>query len=53
MAFFPPGLMFGLMYTWYLNNLYGYIIENEMSVLHRPQQTLIPHQFEEHMREKT
>jgi hypothetical protein len=51
--FLPPGLMFGLMYTCYLNNTYGYIMENEMSVLHWPPQTLMPYQVEEHMRKKT
>jgi hypothetical protein len=51
-GFIPPGLLFGLMYAWYLDNSYGPIIENEMSLLHLPETTLIPHQVKEYRRKK-
>lgn len=51
-GFIPPGLLFGLMYAWYLDNSYGPIIENEMSLLHWPETTLIPHQVKEYRRKK-
>ncbi|MGV8074964.1 MAG: 2-phospho-L-lactate transferase CofD family protein [Syntrophobacteraceae bacterium] len=49
-GFTPPGLLFGLMYAWYLNNVYGRIIEYEMSLLRWPPQKLIPSQLEERNR---
>jgi hypothetical protein len=51
-GFLPPGLLFGLLYAWYLNNSYGHIMENEMSLLHWPPETLIPHQVQEQQRKQ-
>lgn len=49
-GFIPPGLLFGLLYAWYLNNDYGEIMEYEMSLLRWPPQKLIPCQQEERQR---
>lgn len=51
-GFLPPGLLFGLLYAWYLNNSYGAIMEYEMSLLRWPPHRLIPHQVEERKRKK-
>jgi uncharacterized cofD-like protein len=51
-GFLPPGLLFGLLYAWYLNNSYGQIMENEMSMLHWKPSTLIPHQVQEQKRKE-
>lgn len=51
-GFLPPGLLFGLLYAWYLNNAYGAIMEYEMSLLRWPPQKLIPHQIEERKRKQ-
>lgn len=51
-GFLPPGLLFGLLYTWYLNNAYGEIMEYEMSLLRRSPKRLIPYQLEEHTRKQ-
>jgi hypothetical protein len=51
-GFLPPGLLFGLMYAWYLDNSYGPVMENEMSILHLQEGTLIPHQVQEYRRKK-
>jgi uncharacterized cofD-like protein len=51
-GFIPPGLLFGLLYAWYLNNAYAGIMEHEMSLLRRPPEKLIPCQFEEYRRKK-
>lgn len=51
-GFLPPGLLFGLLYAWYLNNAYGAIMEYEMSLLRWPPQRLIPHQIEERKRKQ-
>jgi uncharacterized cofD-like protein len=51
-GFLPPGLLFGLLYAWYLNNAYGAIMEYEMSLLRWPSQRLIPHQIEERRRKQ-
>ncbi len=51
-GFLPPGLLFGLMYAWYLNNAYGEIMEYEMALLHWPKERLIPHQREERRRKE-
>jgi uncharacterized cofD-like protein len=51
-GFLPPGLLFGLLYAWYLNNTYGEIMEYEMSLLHWPPQKLIPYQLEERKRKQ-
>lgn len=49
-GFLPPGLMFGLLYAWYLNNAYGGVMDYEMSLLKWPPQSLIPHQAKERVR---
>ncbi len=51
-GFIPPGLLFGLMYAWYLDNTCAPIMENEMSMLHWHEATLIPHQVKEYRRKK-
>jgi len=51
-GFLPPGLLFGLLYAWYLNNAYGEIMEYEMSLLRWPPQKLIPYQLEERTRKQ-
>ena len=51
-GFLPPGLLFGLLYAWYLNNAYGEVIEYEMSLLRWPPEKLIPYQLEEHARKQ-
>jgi len=51
-GFIPPGLLFGLMYAWYLDNTYVPVMENEMSILHLEEKTLIPHQVQEFKRKK-
>jgi uncharacterized cofD-like protein len=49
-GFTPPGLLFGLLYAWYLNNAYGEIMEYEMSLLRWRPEKLIPCQLEERKR---
>ena len=51
-GFLPPGLRFGLLYAWYLNNAYAEVMEYEMSVLRWPPQKLIPHQALERERKQ-
>ncbi|MDM7917702.1 MAG: hypothetical protein QUS12_00870, partial [Methanosarcina sp.] len=51
-GFLPPGLLFGLLYAWYLNNSYGRIMEYEMSLLRWSPEKLIPYQLEEYNRKK-
>lgn len=51
-GFLPPGLLFGLLYAWYLNNAYGEIMEYEMSLLRWPPGKLIPCQLEERVRKQ-
>ena len=51
-GFTPPCLLFGLLYAWYLNNVYGEIMEYEMSLLRWPSQKLIPCQLEERNRKQ-
>ena len=51
-GFLPPGLRFGLLYAWYLNNAYGGVMEYEMSLLKWPPHALIPHQAQERVRKQ-
>ncbi|OPY92979.1 MAG: Gluconeogenesis factor [Syntrophaceae bacterium PtaU1.Bin231] len=51
-GFLPPGLLFGLLYAWYLNNAYGAVMEHEMSLLRLPPRKLIPCQMEERARKQ-
>lgn len=41
-SFTPPGLNFGLLYSWYLNNSFGGVIEYETSLLKIATSDLIP-----------
>ena len=41
-AFTPPGLLFGLLYAWYVNNRFGGIVDYEMSLLRWRISELIP-----------
>jgi len=41
-AFMPPGLLFGLLYAWYLDNRYGGVVDYEMSLLQWKMTELIP-----------
>lgn len=41
-SFTPPGLLFGLLYAWYLDNRYGCMIDFEMSLLKIGTSDLIP-----------
>lgn len=43
-GFTPPGLLMGLMYTWYLENSLATHIEYKMTVMKIPQTDLIPEQ---------
>ena len=51
-GFLPPGLLFGLMYAWYLDNACGRIMEYEMSLLRWPPRALLPHQAKERARKQ-
>jgi uncharacterized cofD-like protein len=51
-GFLPSGLLFGMMYAWYLNNAYGATMEYEMSLLRFPPQSLLPHQAKERARKQ-
>jgi len=51
-GFLPPGLLFGLLYAWYLNNAYGAIMEYEMSLLRWSPEKLIPYQLGEYTRKQ-
>lgn len=51
-GFLPPGLLFGLMYAWYLNNSYGTTMEYEMALLRWSPSSLIPHQAKERIRKQ-
>jgi uncharacterized cofD-like protein len=49
-GFLPPGLLFGLLYAWYLDNASGGVMEYEMSLLQWPETELIPYQAAERRR---
>jgi hypothetical protein len=51
-GFVPPGLLFGLMYAWYLNNAYGSTIDYEMALLRWSPAALFPHQSKERIRKQ-
>lgn len=51
-GFLPSGLLFGLMYAWYLNNAYGGAMEYEMSLLKWRPESLIPYQAKERVRKQ-
>ncbi|MBN2491385.1 MAG: YvcK family protein [Planctomycetes bacterium] len=43
-GFMPPGLRFGLLYAWYLDNRFGGLTDYEMSLIRWQVSDLIPHQ---------
>ncbi len=51
-GFLPPGLLFGLLYAWYLNSAYGGTMDYEMSLLRWPHKSLMPHHAKELVRKK-
>ncbi len=51
-GFLPPGLLFGLLYAWYLNNACGGVMEYEMSLLRWKPSSLIPYQAKERIRKQ-
>lgn len=51
-GFLPPGLLFGLLYAWYLDDAYGSLMDYEMALLRWPKQALMPHQVQEQRRKQ-
>lgn len=51
-GFLPPGLLFGMLYAWYLDNTTGGVMEYEMSLLRWPESDLIPYQAAERRRKE-
>lgn len=51
-GFIPPGLLFGLMYAWYLYNGWAQAMEYEMSLLRWPRSSLMPCQVLEQDRKR-
>jgi hypothetical protein len=51
-GFLPPGLLFGLIYSWYLSNAYGFTMEYEMSLLRWPPKRLIPYHAKDRIRKE-
>ncbi len=49
-GFLPPGLLFGLLYAWYLNDAYGSLMDYEMALLRWPEKALMPYQVQERRR---
>jgi len=43
-GFTPPGLLFGLFYTWYLDNRFAGNIEYKMSIMRNVVSDMIPEQ---------
>ena len=50
-GFLPPGLLFGLLYSWYLGGS-GFTMEYEMSLLRWPLKSLIPMHARDRIRKK-
>lgn len=50
-GFLPPGLLFGLVYAWYLSGK-GFTMEYEMTLLRWPQRSLIPMHAKERVRKE-
>jgi uncharacterized cofD-like protein len=50
-GFLPPGLLFGLMYAWYLCGA-GFTMEYEMTLLRWPTKSLIPHHAQDRIRKE-
>jgi uncharacterized cofD-like protein len=51
-GFIPSGLLFGLLYAWYLDGSYGPMMEYEMSLLRWPTASLMPHHAQEQSRRR-
>jgi hypothetical protein len=49
-GFTPPGLLFGLIYVWYLNNTFSSHIEYKMAIMRNEVTNLIPEQVKIHNR---
>jgi len=52
-GFLPSGLLFGLLYAWYLDSSYSPMMEYEMSLLRWPTASLMPHHAQEQARRQT
>ena len=52
-GFTPPGLLFGLIYAWYLDNRLAAHVEYKMSIMRTDISELIPEQVRVHSRRKT
>jgi len=51
-SFMPPGLLFGVLYAWYLDNRYGGVADHEMSLIRWKASELVPHQTQEMIRRR-
>lgn len=51
-GFLPPGLLFGLLYAWYLDDAAGGLMDYEMALLRWPEKALMPYQVQERRRKE-
>ncbi len=51
-GFLPPGLLFGLLYAWYLDDACGSLMDYEMALLRWPEEALMPYQVQERRRKQ-
>ncbi len=51
-GFTPPGLLFGLIYAWYLDNRLAAHVEYKMSIMRTDISDLIPEQVKVHSRRR-
>ena len=49
-GFLPSGILFGLLYAWYLDNRYAPMLSLEMEMLQWPPSQLLPHQTRQRAR---
>jgi uncharacterized cofD-like protein len=52
-GFTPPGMLFGLIYAWYLDNRYAEHVEYKMSIMRTDISDLIPEQVRVHTRRRS
>jgi uncharacterized cofD-like protein len=52
-GFTPPGMLFGLIYAWYLDNRFAAHVEYKMAVMRTDISDLIPEQVRVHIRRRT
>ncbi len=52
-GFTPPGMLFGLVYAWYLDNRFAAHVEYKMAIMRTKLSDLIPEQVREHARRKS